>query len=286
MSFTKVQKDEIRQLIKDYGPKVIPAGPQGPTGPAGPKGDSGATGPQGPAGKDLSAPLNALTQRVAALEGDSEGEPPVEPDPTPDPLKGKVLFESPGLLSDMNLGGKGGGQLIQGEGYIESRASTGAEGYRAEYAYDMPDLLSGTVLDEFEVFIPAGHMAWPSNGMHNLITQFKSNGTGSPQAALYLWDLHGQKGIWTALPTGETYRGPFAEGIWHKVAVKYTNISERAAGSIELTVDGTVLATAAVSSLVRPGANSAYIKHGIYRNDGIVGDGWIRQRNFRATLIG
>lgn len=53
--FTKSEKDEIRELIRTYGPKVIPAGPEGPQGP---KGD---TGPQGPAGKDATSPVPTPT---------------------------------------------------------------------------------------------------------------------------------------------------------------------------------------------------------------------------------
>lgn len=256
-------------------------------------------------GQSAICKIGAAKAIVSELREPASPTPPSEPPkeeakPPAEQPKGKVLFQSPGLLSDMNLGGSGSGKLIQGDGYIESQLTgTGSTmGERAEYAYDMPDLSSGTVLDEFEVEVVPGHMIWPTNGMHNLITQFKSNGTGSPAAALYLWGstptsgrAASGKGLWTSLSfsgaAGDTFRAPFAEGGWHNVAVEYIGISNKAEGRMRLSVDGAIVFEGGIGgSLIIPGQSSAYIKHGLYRNPGLSGDGWIRQRNFRCTLLG
>lgn len=81
MAFSKTQKDEIRALIKEYGPKVVTpqSGPQGKEGlegkpgkdgERGPKGDKGDTGPQGLPGKDaelVEEPVPPITGLVDSI---------------------------------------------------------------------------------------------------------------------------------------------------------------------------------------------------------------------------
>lgn len=223
-------------------------------------------------------------------------EPMVEVPPV-EPPKGKVIFESPGLLSDMNLGGSGlskqeldaihvpGNKLYQGSGYIESRLPAGSN--RAEYAYSLPDFKGVSLLDEFELFIASGS-AWPlNNAGHNLFTQLKSEGEGSPEAALQAWigRASGKKEVWSSFGgIGDSARGPLREDVWQKIAIKYENLAESSPGKVSLTVDGEVrIDRLTVPHLIVPGHSTDYIKHGLYRAGGELAV--VRQRNFRLTQL-
>lgn len=272
---------------------------------------------------EINDTLDRATERLTEVQGQlavakaaqeriiARNQPPPPPPPEEEePPTGTVIFQSAGLLSNMNLGGSGSGKLIQlsNPTAIESRPYRETAGesvpsgdfYRAEYAYKPTANVSGvtnsggdllpkgeTVTDEFEIYVPAGEMTYPSNGLHNLFTQFKSNGTGSPKCALYLWQSTGgaNKGLWTAFPEGIKYRAPVTESAWHKVKATY-KVAESNTGTCAVALDGKEVGRQENIATVVTGQGSAYIKHGLYRNDLIIGPGHIRQRNFTLRVVG
>lgn len=259
---TYVTAAELAAARKAIRNEIAAAKLTGPAGPAGPP------GPQGPAGGTT---------------------PPVVVPPVVQPT-GTVLFSSPGLVSDFDLEGSGTGKILQGPGYIETQLTgTGPlTGERAEYDFPASaHLLPGkTIRDEFEHYAVPGHVIWPSNGMHNLIWQAKSEGEGSPYLALYLWQRgsDGAHGIWTNVAGVNTFRTVYTEGVWHKIVTE-TKGAEDATGSFKLWVDGVPLAVISNQQTIVTGEKDIHIKHGNYRNHELSGDGFYRTRNHLATQL-
>ena len=114
-------------------------------------------------------------------------------------------------------------------------------------------------------------MIYGHPGAHNLIMQFKSNGEGSPNFGLQLWDFNGERGLWSAGSamqvgdSGERFLAPVAEDVWHDVQIHF-KASSRGAGFYEVFLDGTLVDSQSGVSMIVPGRTSAYIKDGLYRN--------------------
>ena len=114
-------------------------------------------------------------------------------------------------------------------------------------------------------------MVWGRPGAHNLIMQFKSEGTGSPNFGLQLWDVWGKKGLWTGGPAqedddgGERFLAPVAEGSWHDVQIHFRASSEDQ-GFYQVYLDGRLVDAHRHVSMIVPDHSSAYIKNGLYRN--------------------
>jgi Polysaccharide lyase len=149
--------------------------------------------------------------------------------------------------SELILGGNGGGSTA---GQIEFHEGD-------EYWYG------------FSFYIQ--QMVYGAPGAHNLIMQFKSDGTGSPEFGLQLWDVHGEKGLWTGGPSqevdgsGERFLAPLTEQAWHDVQIHF-RASSVGAGFYEVFLDGNLVDAQTGVSMIVPGHQSAYIKDGLYRN--------------------
>lgn len=120
-----------------------------------------------------------------------------------------------------------------------------------------------------------GQMVWGHPGSQNLIMQFKSEGEGSPNFGLQLWNWSGEhgnggQGLWSegeAMKVGgEEHRflAPISEHQWHEVQIHF-RASSVGAGFYELFLDGRLLETRQNVSMILPGRRSAYIKDGLYR---------------------
>ncbi len=118
------------------------------------------------------------------------------------------------------------------------------------------------------------HMVYGHPGAHNVIMQFKSEGEGSPNFALQLWDYEGDNGEYADHPrglwvysqgAGDRYVAPAPEHAWHDVAIHF-RASEHSNGFYELFVDGELVDQRSGISMIVPGKGSAYIKNGLYRN--------------------
>jgi Polysaccharide lyase len=114
-------------------------------------------------------------------------------------------------------------------------------------------------------------MIYGHPGAHNAIMQFKSDGTGSPEFALQLWDVNGKKGLWTGGPaqevnnSGERFLAAVPEDVWHDVQIHF-KASEVGAGFYELFLDGNLIDARSNVTMIVPGRGIAYIKTGLYRN--------------------
>ena len=121
----------------------------------------------------------------------------------------------------------------------------------------------------FSFYISA--MVYGHPGAHNLIMQFKSDGTGSPLFGLQLWDVNGKKGLWTGGPaqeinnSGERFLAAVPEDVWHDVQIHF-KASEVGAGSYEVFLDGNLIDAQNNVTMIVPGRGIAYIKTGLYRN--------------------
>ncbi|MGV1049512.1 MAG: heparin lyase I family protein [Solirubrobacterales bacterium] len=121
----------------------------------------------------------------------------------------------------------------------------------------------------FSFYISA--MVYGHPGAHNLIMQFKSDGTGSPLFGLQLWDVNGRKGLWTGGPSqeinhsGERFLAAVPEDVWHDVQIHF-RASEVGAGFYELFLDGNLIDAQSNVTMIVPGRRIAYIKTGLYRN--------------------
>jgi hypothetical protein len=114
-------------------------------------------------------------------------------------------------------------------------------------------------------------MIYGHPGAHNLIMQFKSNGEGSPNFGLQLWDFNGERGLWSAGDAmqigggGERFLSPVSEDSWHDAQIHF-RASSQGAGFYEIFLDGRLIDSLSGVSMIVPGHSSAYIKEGLYRN--------------------
>ena len=118
-------------------------------------------------------------------------------------------------------------------------------------------------------------MVYGGPGAHNLIMQFKSADSGSPNFGLQLWDYVGDdgeyknnpKGLWSHGPAmgGDRFLAPVPEQVWHDVVIHF-KASSVGAGFYEVYLDGALIDSRNGVSMIVPGAPYAYIKDGLYRN--------------------
>jgi Polysaccharide lyase len=122
-------------------------------------------------------------------------------------------------------------------------------------------------------------MVYGRPGAHNLIMQFKSAGTGSPNFGLQLWNYVGDdgqyaknpKGLWShgASMGGDRFLALAAEHTWHDIAIHF-RASSTNAGFYEVYLDGNLVDSRSGVSMILPGVSNAYIKNGLYRNGGTI----------------
>jgi Polysaccharide lyase len=116
-------------------------------------------------------------------------------------------------------------------------------------------------------------MVYGGPGAHNLIMQFKSDGDGSPDFGLQLWDYNGDdgrsggRGLWSHgdAMDGDRFLAPVPEQVWHDVAIHF-KASSVGAGFYEVYLDGELVDARSEVSMIVPGRSYAYIKDGLYRN--------------------
>jgi len=120
-------------------------------------------------------------------------------------------------------------------------------------------------------------MQYGGPGAHNLITQFKSDGEGSPNFGLQLWDYAGDrgvgggKGLWSAGEAmgGDRYLAPIAHNQWNDVVIHF-KASRTGQGFYELFLNGRLIDSRQNVSMIRPDRQYGYLKTGIYRNGGAI----------------
>lgn len=116
-------------------------------------------------------------------------------------------------------------------------------------------------------------MVYGEPGAHNLIMQFKSDGTGGPNLGLQLWDYAGDdghsggRGLWShgAAMGGDRFLAPVPEQTWH-TAIIHFKASSVGAGFYEVFLNGQPIDARNGVSTIIPGHSYAYIKDGLYRN--------------------
>ncbi|HET8862371.1 MAG TPA: heparin lyase I family protein [Solirubrobacterales bacterium] len=116
-------------------------------------------------------------------------------------------------------------------------------------------------------------MVYGGPGAHNLIMQFKSADSGSPNFGLQLWDYEGDdghsggRGLWSHgnAMGGDRFLSPVPEQVWHDVVIHF-RASSVGAGFYEVYLDGVEIDSRSGVSMIVPGAPYAYIKDGLYRN--------------------
>lgn len=110
-------------------------------------------------------------------------------------------------------------------------------------------------------------LVWGRIGIHNLIMQFKSEGTGSPEFALQLSDVGGQRGFWSSggASVVDRFIAPVEPRRWHR-ALFHFRASNNGNGFFRVFLDGQPIDGRNRVSLIEPGERSAYLKLGLYRN--------------------
>jgi len=116
-------------------------------------------------------------------------------------------------------------------------------------------------------------MVYGEPGAHNLFMQFKSDGEGSPNFGLQLWDYAGDdgesggRGIWSEGDAmgGNRFLAPVSEHQWHDVVIHF-KASKLDAGFYEIFLDGQLIDSRSGVSMIRPDRSYGYIKNGLYRN--------------------
>jgi hypothetical protein len=160
---------------------------------------------------------------------------------------GKVVLTGSQNRSELILGGSGGGST---SGTVELR-----EGDERYYGFS----------------VNVQQMTYGKPGAHNLFMQFKSDGTGSPNFGLQLWDYAGKRGLWSHSDAmgGDRYLAPFAQNQWHDIVIHF-KASSTDDGFYRLYLDGQLIDSRDNVSMIVPGHSYGYIKDGIYRNGGAI----------------
>ncbi len=166
---------------------------------------------------------------------------------------GRVLLTGSQNRSELILGGNGSGSTSGTRRFVEGD----------EYWYG------------FSFYINS--MVYGRPGAHNLIMQFKSADSGSPNFGLQFWDYDGDddqyednpKGLWSHGKSmgGDRFLAPVAERAWHDVVIQF-RASATGGGFYRLYLDGKLIDSRSSVSMIVPGAPYAYIKNGLYRNGG------------------
>lgn len=112
-------------------------------------------------------------------------------------------------------------------------------------------------------------MVYGRPGAHNLLMQFKSDGTGSPNFGLMLWDYDGKRGLWSHSEAmgGDRYLAPISHDRWHDVRIHF-RASRAGEGFYRLYLDGALIDARDNVSMIRTDRTFGYIKTGLYRNGG------------------
>jgi hypothetical protein len=112
-------------------------------------------------------------------------------------------------------------------------------------------------------------MMYGRPGAHNLFLQLKSDGEGSPNFGLQLWDYEGKRGLWSHgnAMGGDRYLAPLAHNQWHDVLVHF-KASTTGNGFYRVYLNGQLVDSRDNVSVIRPDRSSGYIKTGLYRNGG------------------
>lgn len=110
-------------------------------------------------------------------------------------------------------------------------------------------------------------MIWGRIGIHNLIMQFKSEGTGSPEFALQLTDMRGERGFWSSGGASivDRFLAPVQPRRWYRVLFNY-RASSSDDGFFRVFLDGRKIDGRDGINLIVPGKRSAYLKLGLYRD--------------------
>ena len=213
---------------------------------------------------------------------------PALPQPAPTPVRGPTLLEAGFEENLLNWNTAGVGEVLPA--VTSSIAREGGKSCRFALTGNLnrSELIlggngSGSPAGEidfhegdeywygFSFYIQ--QMVYGRPGAHNLIMQFKSDGTGSPNFGLQLWDVNGKKGLWTGGPaqeinhSGERFLAPLTEKAWHDVQIHF-RASAVGAGFYEVFLDGNLVDSQTGVSMIVSGHASAYIKDGLYRNGG------------------
>lgn len=114
-----------------------------------------------------------------------------------------------------------------------------------------------------------GSMQWGRPGAHNLFSQFHSDGEGSPNFALSLWDYQGRKGLWSHGKTmgGDRFLAKIYRRKWNDVLISF-RASRLGQGYYRLFLNGELVDERKRASLIRRDRSIMYIKVGLYRNGG------------------
>lgn len=232
----------------------------------------------------LVARVNTIDTRVKALE-----------DPVEDPVTSSVE-PTPRLVADFENGLQGWNTAGVGDvvpTIVTDIVRTGTKSAKVLLtgSQDRSELILGGNGDndneDTVVFVEGNEatynfsfyivsMVYGAPGAHNLIMQFKSTDSGSPNFGLQLWDYAGDdgksggKGLWSHGPSmgGDRFLSPVAEKTWHDISIKFKASSVTGAGSYTVSLNGKQIDTRSSIGMIVPGAPYAYIKNGLYRNGG------------------
>ena len=166
---------------------------------------------------------------------------------------GKVILTGSLNRSELILGGNGTGSTTGTRRFVEGD----------EHWYG------------FSFYINS--MVYGRPGAHNLIMQFKTADTGSPNFGLQLWNYKGDSGQYASNPKGLWSHGTAMGGdrflalapeqAWHDVVIHF-RASAVGAGFYEVYLDGRLVDSRKGVSMMVSGGPHAYIKNGLYRNGG------------------
>jgi hypothetical protein len=233
------------------------------------------------------APKKRPPAPAPAPESDPAPEPEPEPAPAPTPAGAPIVdagFENG--LQNWNIAGVGevvpsvvGGEVRSGAktahilltgNQSRSELSLGGTGTRND-----DGMLHFGEGDEYwyGFSFNVKSMVYGGPGAHNLIMQFKSDGQGSPNFGLQLWDYEGDdgvsggKGLWShsGAMGGDRFLSPLSERAWHDVAIHF-KASNHGDGFYEVFLDGELIDARSGISMIRPDRSYGYIKTGLYRN--------------------
>jgi hypothetical protein len=236
------------------------------------------------AGDRISAGPKRATLPAARPDAESQPEPAPAPAPEPGAPILDAGFEN-GLLNwniagvgevlptvvsgDVRSGARAARVLLTGS-QSRSELSLGGTGTR-----DDSDMLHFGEGDEYwyGFSFNVKSMVYGGPGAHNLIMQFKSDGQGSPNFGLQLWDYEGDdgesggRGLWShsGAMGGDRFLSPLSERAWHDLAIHF-KASSTNEGFYEVFLDGELIDARSGVSMIRPDRSYGYIKTGLYRN--------------------
>ncbi len=166
---------------------------------------------------------------------------------------GRVVLSGSQNRSELILGGNGTGSNSGTRKFVEGD----------EYWYG------------FSFYIES--MVYGRPGAHNLIMQFKTADTGSPNFGLQFWNYKGDNGQYASNPKGlwshggsmggDRFLAPVSERAWHDVVIHF-KASASGSGFYEVYLDDKLIDSRTGVSMMVSGGPYAYIKNGLYRNGG------------------